>query len=258
MHRLFFPTCVNLSDSGRSGIVAACVLCMLTAAGCASSREVAVLQDELRQREATITALESELKSVRQLAEAQEAELSFAQKAETGGSLIRTASHRNSPGEDTPRRTSDVPLTAGGAIATQLRIHQLLSGVVPSTAVEEPARLMVVLQTLDDQQDVVKTHGTLTIRVSVRDTEDARPRFIAERRLSALESRSAWRTTLMARGIFADVRPDAESLRMIDNARFLVIDAQLILPNGQALDGHADIPLPQSSGSEGTIGDSTD
>ena len=91
---------------------------------------------------------------------------------------------------------------------TNVRIHALTSS---STLNGGQLETHLVIQPLDDQDEVVKVAGDLTVTVSVVDDNNAVQR-IASEEFSVTDSRSLWTRGLVSTGFHVDVAADAGHL----------------------------------------------
>ena len=91
---------------------------------------------------------------------------------------------------------------------TKVRIHALTSSVELNGG---HLATHLVIQPVDDQDEVVKIAGDLTVTVSVVDEDNAVQR-IASEEFSVTESRSLWTRGLVSTGFHVDVSADAGHL----------------------------------------------
>ncbi|MEZ6063182.1 MAG: hypothetical protein R3C19_22785 [Planctomycetaceae bacterium] len=191
--------------------------------GCGFSRQE-VLETRLREHQASIRRLESELAESKKIVAKQDRDL---------------LALRNLPTSD-PEQSGVIslasagrPVTAAWGSATQIRIHGLTAGILrPEDG--GPATLNVVVQPLDEDSEVVKAAGELTVTLSTLPGAEPSSPTIAERRLSITECRSTWSRGLIASGFHLQI-PIPEAALLPSRGRQVLVTATLDLGGDHVL-----------------------
>ena len=172
-----------------AGLLSAVVVC----SGCALTSS-GPLEASLRQQEARLRELERELTVARRQLREQEQELQ----------ALRTSQY-DSPFHVTSSGRPLEAAVAWGAVHA-LRIHSLVSGVIRGEGRERV--VSAIVQPVDIDGEPLKVAGDLTLQVQLPG-EDG---IIAETTLSALESRAAWSSGIVARGFQVELPLPAETV----------------------------------------------
>ena len=166
--------------------IAACMLC-----GCQLNARQAAIEEESRRQEATIRELCLQVEETEQMLAKQDREIEALRHADadslstTSGKAIQLAS-----------ATEETQVNWGSVNA--LQIHRLTSGLVQNPS-GNGSLLNVVLQPVDEDAELVKVAGALTLNVSAVQ-EDGSSVSMADQSWSITESRKLWTRGLVSSG----------------------------------------------------------
>lgn len=169
-------------------------ICLLILTGCSLHDEEAALQSQLRMRDAEIRRLNGRVETLQAELKDQDQELQ-ARREQQNSATSRTVGF------------SAETQAAWGSV-TDVQLHALTS-----SSKLEGNRLVthLVLQPLDDQKEVVKVAGELTVTLSVIDTDNA-VRRITSQEYSMTDTRELWARGLVSTGYHVDLAADAGHL----------------------------------------------
>lgn len=160
--------------------------------GCAMNSEKLALENELRDKEQTIRTLQKEVASKEQLLKDQDRELLALRNANT-----------SSPFDTTDNKVlkasaSEMIKASNWGGVRRLRIHRLTTGVIRDKA-SGGVVLNLVIQPLDEDQELVKIAGALTVTVSSVNSQGA-PQPVVTETYSITDSRKLWTRGLVSSG----------------------------------------------------------
>lgn len=182
------------------------------------------LESSLRQSQASVRDLKQQLALANQLLNDQEAELQ-ALKQTPKDSPFHSAS-------STRALETDI---AWGAVE-QLRVHTLASGILRGD--EGVLTALIVVQPLDDEGEVVKVAGELSIRLQ----QPGATTLLEEESLNMLESRRVWTNGIVARGFQVRMSLDGQTLEAGDK---VLVTATLNLGTDRAFTATELLPIPE-------------
>ncbi|MEQ9411372.1 MAG: hypothetical protein RIK87_26900 [Fuerstiella sp.] len=199
---------------------AAAVLCgCLMPTGCALNGNRVALESQLREREATIRDLQTEVAETERLLADQDREIQVLRNTAVQKPLNRGGVSTVSSSVETR--------TAWGSV-TSLRIHRLTSGIVRDED-GQPTQVNVVVQPLDQDGELVKVAGGLQVTVS-QVTADGEPVRLISRKFTMTESRSLWTRGLVSSGFHIQLPlPVADGVSDDATTRKLLISTTLTL-----------------------------
>lgn len=202
---------LDLMRSLNSGILAwTAAAGLLVSAGCTSTGRDR-LESTLRRREAGIRELERQLAAAEKQLRDQENELLALQQV-SGDSSFRMASS-----------AATLETAAAWGSVRKLRIHTLASGILRTE--DDELTVSVIVQPLDDDGEVVKVAGLLSLRLQL----PGETSLLAETTVTTLESRSAWSSGLIARGFRIEIPLDENAAEQSLPGREILATATLDL-----------------------------
>lgn len=189
--------------------------------GCAVNGDRIALENQLRRQETALRELKQQVTETEKLLRDQDQELV---------ALRVTAASRRSgsaAGGISTVSASAETRTAWGSV-TSLRLHKLTSGLIRDEQ-GVPQALSLVLQPLDEDRELVKVFGSLTITVSV-----IKPNGVAQellsRSLTMTECRRLWTRGLVSTGFHVELPlPEADDEVWQQDDNKLLVSAALEL-----------------------------
>lgn len=184
-----FPFCASAVEPVRLRLLPC--ICLLILTGCSLQNEEAALQSQLRMRDAEIRRLNGRVQTLQAELKDQDLELQALREKQNSG---------------TSRTVGFAAETqAAWGSVTDVQLHALTS-----SSKLDGNRLLthLVIQPLDDQKEVVKVAGDLTVTLSIVDMDNA-VRRIASQDFSMTDSRELWTRGLVSTGYHVDLTADA-------------------------------------------------
>ncbi len=159
--------------------------------GCQLNSRQAAVEEESRQQASTIRDLQNKVEQTEELLAKQDREIEALRNPEPSPFATVSASRIN-----TVSATEETQVNWGSV--TSVQIHRLTSGIVPGDSAAGRI-LNVVLQPMDEDAELVKLAGELTLNVAIVSV-DGSSRQIANKSWSITDSRRRWTRGLVSSG----------------------------------------------------------
>jgi len=198
------------------------LLILTCSTGCQTNSQQVVLEDRLRDQQSTIRDLKSTLAETKQMLAEQDRELQVARDQ----TPVPSARGIIAAGKVSVVSATAEQRVAFGSVAG-LELHELTSGLVKSPE-GEFRQLNLVLQPIDEDGELVKVAGELTIKATLVG-QGVDKQTLAERLFPITESRKIWTRGLVSSGFHVTLPVNSDVQGKLQQADQILITASLNL-----------------------------